>query len=96
MPASVYGHNFAVKFQSLQLENYCYVYKLHRFVPFFCFVQHFKMRIGFSYFSSEAEHVLAFFLFFWENRAAVSLQSVFLYKNRNERNLMSRNFVGET
>ena len=35
MTASVYGHNFAVNFR--ELVNFCYVYKLHRFVLFFCF-----------------------------------------------------------
>ena len=37
MTASVYGHDFAVKFQRSELENSCYVYRLHRFVWFFCF-----------------------------------------------------------
>ena len=37
MTASVYAHNFAVKFHRSELENCCYVYKLHRFVLFFCF-----------------------------------------------------------
>ena len=27
--ASVYGHNFAVKFQRPELEHFCYLYKLH-------------------------------------------------------------------
>ena len=41
MTASVYGHNFAAEFQKPELENVCYVYKLHRFVLFFCFVHDF-------------------------------------------------------
>ena len=37
MTASVYGHNFAVKFHRSEWENFCYVYELHRFVVlFFC------------------------------------------------------------
>ena len=41
MTASVYGHNFAAEFQKPELENVCYVYRLHRFVLFFCFVRDF-------------------------------------------------------
>ena len=37
MTASVYGHNFAIKFHRSELENFCHVYKLHRFVLFLCF-----------------------------------------------------------
>ena len=45
MTASVYGHNFAVKFDRSELENFCYVY---RFVLFFCVLLiNFKMQIGF-------------------------------------------------
>ena len=40
--ASVYGHDFAVKFHRSELENFCHVYKLHRFVLFFCFVHKFQ------------------------------------------------------
>ena len=66
MTASVYGHDFAVKFQRPSLEKFCYVYKLHRFVLFFCFVHKFQSTNWFFFiFSSEAEHGLAlFFLFF--------------------------------
>ena len=37
MTASVYEHNFAVKFHRSELENVCYVYRLHKFVFFVCF-----------------------------------------------------------
>ena len=37
MPASVYGHNFPVKFHISELENVCFVSKLPRFVLLFCF-----------------------------------------------------------
>ena len=64
MTASVRGHNFAAKFHRSELENFCYVYELHRFV-FFCFAHKLQNanRLFFN-FSSEAEHVLALFLFF--------------------------------
>ena len=64
MTASVNGHNFPVKFQRPKLENFCYVYKLHRFVVFFCFVHKFQNANCFFNFSFETEHVLALFLFF--------------------------------
>ena len=65
MTASVCGRNFAVKFQRPELENFV-VYKLHIFVLFFCFVHKFQnaCELIFSNFSSEAEHILALFLFF--------------------------------
>ena len=33
---SAYGHNSALKFHRSELENFCYVYKLFRFVLFCC------------------------------------------------------------
>ena len=65
MTASVYGHNTAVIFQRPELESFCYVYKLHRFALFFHFVHKFQNANWFIFnFSSEAERVLALFLFF--------------------------------
>ena len=51
MTASVYGHNFATKFQGPELENFCYVYKLRRFVLFFCFVNKFQSANWFFFIS---------------------------------------------
>ena len=66
MTASIYGHNFAVKFHRSESENFCYVYKLHRFVQFFCFAHELRNANWFVFFNflSEAEHILALFLSF--------------------------------
>ena len=65
MTAGVYGYNFAVKFHRSELENFCHVYELHRFVLSVCFALELQnANWFFSNFSSEAEHVLALFLFF--------------------------------
>ena len=64
MTASALGHNSAVKFQRPELESICYVYELHRFAPFFCFVHRFQNANWFVFnFLFEAEHRLALFLF---------------------------------
>ena len=63
MTASVYGHNFEVKFQRQELEIFCYVYQLHRFLLSIWFAHKFpNAHWIFFNFSSEAEHRLALFL----------------------------------
>ena len=83
MTASVYGHNFAVKFYRSELEIFCYVYKLHRFVLFFCFAHKLQNANWFFYFSSEAEHFLALFLFLGKSSLSVLIKCVLIRKRRS-------------
>ena len=83
MTASVDGHNFAVKFHRSELENFCYVYKLHRFVLLFCFAHKLRNANWFFFnFPSEAEHVLALFLFLGKSSLSVLIKCS-LIKKRN-------------
>ena len=83
MTASVYGHDLAAKFQKTKFENFAmFINCIDLFCSFVLFIN-FKMRIGFFFnFSSEAEHVLALFLFFGqiEPRCSYKVRS---YKKRN-------------